>query len=39
MRVFLKENKDIREKLENTLRKKMEIPYSGTDRSCAFNGR
>jgi recombination protein RecA len=25
-RVFLKENKDIREKVENTLRKKMEIP-------------
>ena len=25
-RIFLKENKDIREKIENTLRKKMEIP-------------
>src|ERR1700720_1350668 len=28
-RVFLKENKDIRDKLENTLRKKLEIPVSG----------
>jgi recombination protein RecA len=28
-RVFLKENKDIREKIENALRKKMEIPGSG----------
>jgi recombination protein RecA len=28
-RVFLKENKDIRDKLENALRKKMEIPVSG----------
>jgi len=28
-RVFLKENKDIREKLESTLRKKMEIPGAG----------
>jgi recombination protein RecA len=28
-RVFLKENKDIREKLENTLRKKLEIPPVG----------
>ena len=26
VRVFLKENKDIRDKLESTLRKKMEIP-------------
>ncbi|HEY2457217.1 MAG TPA: recombinase RecA [Candidatus Acidoferrum sp.] len=28
-RMFLKENKDIREKIENALRKKMEIPGSG----------
>ena len=28
-RVFLKENKDIRDKLENALRKKMEIPLPG----------
>ena len=28
-RIFLKENKDIREKLENTLRKKMEVPGPG----------
>jgi recombination protein RecA len=28
-RIFLKEHKDIREKLENTLRKKMEIPSPG----------
>jgi len=28
-RVFLKENKDIRDKLENTLRKKLEIPMPG----------
>jgi recombination protein RecA len=28
-RVFLKENKDIRDKLENTLRKKLEIPQPG----------
>ena len=28
-RVFLKENKDIRDKLENALRKKMEIPVPG----------
>jgi recombination protein RecA len=28
-RVFLKENKDIREKLENALRKKMEVPGPG----------
>ena len=38
-RVFLKENKDIRDKLENVLRKKMEIPVSGqnatTATSCA----
>jgi recombination protein RecA len=29
VRVFLKENKDIRDKLENALRKKMEIPIPG----------
>ncbi len=28
-RVFLKENKDIREKIENALRKKLEIPFGG----------
>jgi recombination protein RecA len=28
-RMFLKENKDIREKLENVLRKKLEIPQVG----------
>lgn len=28
-RVFLKENTDIREKLENALRKKLEIPIPG----------
>src|SRR5215475_11096248 len=35
-RVFLKENKDIREKLENALRKKMEIPQPGN--SSATSG-
>jgi len=34
-RVFLKENKDIREKIENTLRKKLEIPVSGAQNSTA----
>jgi recombination protein RecA len=29
VRLFLKENKDIREKLENSLRKKMEVPFAG----------
>ncbi|HMD43481.1 MAG TPA: hypothetical protein VKH45_10425, partial [Candidatus Acidoferrum sp.] len=29
VRVFLRENKDIREKIENTLRKKMEVPVPG----------
>jgi recombination protein RecA len=29
VRVFLKENKDIRDKLETALRKKMEIPFPG----------
>ena len=33
-RMFLKENKDIREKLENTLRKKLEIP-GGANASAA----
>ena len=32
-RVFLKENKDIREKLENALRKKMEIPAPGQNQA------
>ena len=34
-RVFLKENKDIREKLENALRKKMEIPMPGGSNSAS----
>ncbi len=34
-RVFLKENKDIRDKLENVLRKKMEIPVPGNSNSAA----
>jgi hypothetical protein len=29
-RVFLREHKDIREKLENTLRKKLEIPNASS---------
>ncbi len=33
-RLFLKENKDIREKLEHTLRKKLEIPASGQNVSA-----
>ena len=37
-RVFLKENKDIREKLENALRKKMEIPMPGGSNSAASSG-
>ena len=38
-RVFLKENKDIREKLENALRKKMEIPAPGnSSASSGANG-
>jgi len=37
-RVFLKENKDIREKIENTLRKKLEIPVSGNQNSAASSG-
>ncbi len=34
-RVFLKENKDIRDKLENVLRKKMEIPVPGQTNAAA----
>jgi len=34
-RVFLKENKDIRDKLENTLRKKLEIPMPGHANAAA----
>jgi recombination protein RecA len=34
-RMFLKENKDIREKIENALRKKMEIPGSGHNAAAA----
>jgi len=34
-RIFLKENKDIREKIENTLRKKMEIPVSNNANATA----
>ena len=34
-RVFLKENKDIRDKLENGLRKKMEIPIPGNSNAAA----
>jgi recombination protein RecA len=38
-RVFLKENKDIRDKLESTLRKKMEIPGLGhTSATAGPNG-
>ncbi|HKE33609.1 MAG TPA: recombinase RecA [Candidatus Acidoferrum sp.] len=38
-RVFLKENKDIREKLENALRKKMELPQPGNSSgSSGANG-
>jgi len=37
-RVFLKENKDIRDKLENALRKKMEIPVSGQNAATATPG-
>jgi recombination protein RecA len=38
VRVFLKENKDIRDKIENTLRKKMEIPIPGQSAAHAPNG-
>ncbi len=34
-RVFLKENKDIRDKLENVLRKKLEIPIPGNSNAAA----
>jgi recombination protein RecA len=34
-RIFLKENKDIRDKLENVLRKKLEIPIPGNSNSSA----
>jgi recombination protein RecA len=34
-RVFLKENKDIRDKLENALRKKLEIPMPGNSNAAA----
>ncbi|PYT45199.1 MAG: recombinase RecA [Acidobacteria bacterium] len=34
-RVFLKENKDIRDKLENALRKKLEIPVPGNSSAAA----
>lgn len=37
-RVFLKENPDIREKIENALRKKMEIPVSGASPAAANPG-
>jgi recombination protein RecA len=34
-RIFLKENTDIRDKLENTLRKKLEIPMPGNSHAAA----
>jgi recombination protein RecA len=34
-RTFLKENKDIRDKLENTLRKKLELPMPGNSNVAA----
>ncbi len=34
-RIFLKENKDIRDKLENMLRKKLEIPMPGNSNAAA----
>jgi recombination protein RecA len=34
-RIFLKENKDIRDKLENALRKKLEIPMPGNSNAAA----
>src|SRR5881296_2159363 len=34
-RIFLKENKDIRDKLENALRKKLEIPVPGNSSAAA----
>jgi len=38
VRVFLKENKDIREKIESTLRKKMEIPGVGHNPATSASG-
>ncbi len=38
VRVFLKENKDIRDKLENMLRKKMEIPIPGQAATAPSTG-
>jgi recombination protein RecA len=35
-RIFLKENKDIRDKLENVLRKKLEIPVPGGNSSATM---
>jgi recombination protein RecA len=37
-RVFLKENKDIRDKLETALRKKLEIPQPGNSSAAGANG-
>jgi recombination protein RecA len=37
-RVFLKENKDIRDKIETALRKKMEIPHPGQGSTAPVNG-
>ena len=37
-RVFLKENKDVCEKLENVLRKKLEIPVPGQNQHAALSG-
>ncbi|HTQ59175.1 MAG TPA: recombinase RecA [Candidatus Solibacter sp.] len=37
-RIFLKENKDIREKLENALRKKLEIAIPGNPTNAAATG-
>src|SRR5499425_3411629 len=37
-RVFLKEHKDFREKIENALRKKMEIPAPGGESNSASQG-
>jgi len=37
-RMFLKENKDIREKLENALRKKMEVPAPGQNQTAVTAG-
>jgi len=38
VRVFLRENKDIREKIESTLRKKMEIPGLGQNAAASAAG-